>query len=1042
LSVWSIQVLGGLRLTYEGRVVTTVNTNRQQALLAYLALHTGVLQSREHLASIFWPDSTDSQARTNLRQLLHHLRSALPDGGQFIEADSQNILWRSTADVAIDAADFEKAAARAEDAARLGDALSLKSTLEEAARLYAGDLMPSLYDEWAEIERRRLRQKYSDVLVQLTSTLDQASEWSAAIPYAERLLSLDTLCETSYQTLMRLHSLNGDRAAALQIYHQCATVLRRELDTEPGPATRQLRDQVTKQDIVTPDKSVLSTKSESTHLALIGRQQEFNKLLDAWKSAAQGHAYFVLVKGESGIGKTRLVEELSMWISRRGVSTVYARCYEAEGRLAYAPVADWLRSPVYQSVLANLPAPQLSECVRVLPELLVQHPDLPVPPPMSEGWQRHYFFEALARTILMGPRPVMLFIDDLQWCDQETTEWLHYLVRLEPDAPLLVAGTARIENWNERQALPLLFHDLNRLGCSMEISLEALSSKETASLATQVSDKQLDKEVIAELYRETQGNPLFVIESVRAGLPASSGQSWISSKSEADEASKSVVLPPKVHAILRSRLTQLSTAGQDLTSLAACIGRAFTADLLSAASHADEDTFVTLLDEIWQRRIITLQSDDLYDFSHDKLREVAYDELSPARRKLYHRRIAEAIAKVSATNTDAVSAELASHYEQAGLPALAIPLYYQAAKVSQMRYADIEVIAYLTRGLKLIESLPQDATHDQTKLDFLLALGVSLSATQGYAAPEVGRVYARARVLCEASSKDQHYFPVLWGSWVFHVVRSDLKVAREMASRLLQIADEARDAVQIAGAHFATGCTLFHLGEMRESLSHFQVAWSGYSASDKALHLTLSGPELGVFCLSYMAQILWLINDPEQSAECSRMALARADRLAHPFSIALAFDYASMLHQFRGEPPAAAEHARKAAVLCRQYGFSYYLAWTSIIHGWAVAETGDTETGVEEIQQGLTTLREQGAGLRGPYYQTLLAQAFARTGDIDAALKCLSDALLMREKTGECWSDPMIHALRSTLLHKKGDVPGAEQSRQRATLLSDQQKRR
>src|SRR5262249_36923601 len=163
---------------------------------------------------------------------------------------------------------------------------------------------------------------------------------------------------------------------------------------------------------------------------------------------------------------------------------------------------------------------------------------------------------------------------------------------------------------------------------------------------------------------------------------------------------------------------------------------------------------------------------------------------------------------------------------------------------------------------------------------------------------------------------------------------------------------------------------------------------------------------------------------PEQSAHCSRLALERAERLAHPFSIALALDYASMLHQFRSEPAIAAEQANKCAALCRQYGFSYYLAWTSIIHGSARAETGNTQTGVEEIQHGLTTLSEQGAGLRGPYYQTLLAQAFARAGDIDAALKCLSDALLMREKTGECWSDPMIHALRSTLLNKKGDVRG------------------
>jgi len=176
------------------------------------------------------------------------------------------------------------------------------------------------------------------------------------------------------------------------------------------------------------------------------------------------------------------------------------------------------------------------------------------------------------------------------------------------------------------------------------------------------------------------------------------------------------------------------------------------------------------------------------------------------------------------------------------------------------------------------------------------------------------------------------------------------------------------------------------------------------------------GPELGVFCLSYLSHVLWLLGDREQSPAYSRAVLARADRIAHPFSAALALDYASILHQFRGDPAAATEKASECAVLCRKHGFSYYLAWTSIIRGWALAETDAPKEGVEQIQRGLTDLAQQAAGLRSPYYQALLAQAFARAGDVDAALKCLSQALLIREKTGESWSDPLIHQLRATLL--------------------------
>src|SRR5262249_181800 len=211
-----------------------------------------------------------------------------------------------------------------------------------------------------------------------------------------------------------------------------------------------------------------------------------------------------------------------------------------------------------------------------------------------------------------------------------------------------------------------------------------------------------------------------------------------SAETESETSKKELPLPPKVHAVLKARLAQLSPNAQDLTSLAACIGRPFTAELLAGASHSDEDSLVSWLDELWQRRILRLQGDEAYDFTHDKLREVAYAEVSPARRQLYHRRIAESLAKLSETDTDSVSAELARHYERAAVPTLAVPLYYRAAAVSQRRYAEKEAIGYLTRALHLVELLPQSAERDQTELDLLVSLGRSLSATQGYADPEVG----------------------------------------------------------------------------------------------------------------------------------------------------------------------------------------------------------------------------------------------------------------------------------------------------------------
>jgi DNA-binding SARP family transcriptional activator/predicted ATPase len=1039
LAAWEIQMLGGLRLTYDGRAVTTVNTSRLQALFAHLALNAGTLQSREHLAFLFWPDSTESQARTNLRQLLHHLRSALPDGGQFLEADAQTLLWRSSSECTLDVTEFEACASRAKEAAKRGDLVEARNDLEKAVHLYRGDLLPGLYDEWAEVRRNHLRQKYSEVLEHLVSLLEQTDDLPLAIQYGERLLAQDPLRETSYQTLMRLHALKGDRAGALLVYHQCVAVLQRELDTEPGSATRKLRDQLMRLDVMPAAKPKEADKPFATHLLLVGRKQEFTHLLEAWQTAAQGRASFVLVTGEPGIGKTRLLEEFIAWASRRGVSTAYSRCYAAEGHLAYAPVAAWLRSPILRPVLSGLPVPQLSELARVLPELLVEHPELGVPQPLTESWQRHHFFEALARAVLRGPQPLLLLIDDLQWCDQETMDWLHYLLRLDPRAQLLVAGTTRPGDLNTDHPLLPLMRELNRDGCSTEIALGPLNSDDTGILAAQVSDRKLDAMFIANLFQETEGNPLFVIESVRVGMVAANAHPSDSPQKLSEQLESGRSLSPKVHAVLSARLAQLSSKAQELAGLGATIGRAFTIELLAKASNCDEDAMVPFLDELWQRQIIRPQGSGSYDFSHDKLREVAYAELGPARRRLHHRLIAEAMRALPEMNSDKLSAELAGHYERASLPALAIPLYHRAAKASQQMYADTEAISHLTRALRLLESLSQSTARDQSELELLVSLGPSLTATQGYAASEVGRVYARARMLCESSVGADNYPSVLWGSFLFHVVRGELLIAKELASRLLHLAVSQDKPMWVAGGHCALGCSLFHLGEFEQARERLEAAKATYDSPGRALHLTVLGPELGVFYLSYLAHVLWMLGYPEQSFEYSRSALARAEELAHPFSAALALNYAAMLHQFRGEIQAAAERAEEAAMLCQEFGFSYYLAWTPIIRGWALAQRGIAEEGVAQIRKGLDVLKDQEAGLRGPYYRTLLAQAHLQAGDVDEGLKCLSEALRLREQSGESWTDAEIHRTRGDLLLRKSDPRGAEVSYQRAVSIAKEQ---
>ena len=357
------------------------------------------------------------------------------------------------------------------------------------------------------------------------------------------------------------------------------------------------------------------------------------------------------------------------WAARQGFSTARTRAYAAEGRLSYEPIVGWLRSEICRTTLSRLEKVWLTELSRLLPELLIEMPDLPPPEPLIEHWQRQRFFQAIARAILGARQPLLLVIDDLQWCDPETLEWLHYLLRADAMARLLLIGTARIEEILSNQPLHVFLSDLRGNALVTEISLEPLDAAETSRLAAHAAGEELDSYSSFRLFTETGGNPLFILETISSGFfsrePISSPlQSLeVGYPLSGDQVDK---LPPKVRAVIATRLDQLSPPVRELAALASATGRAFTIQLLVEASGASENDVVRWLDELWQRRIVRELEANRYDFSHDKIREVAYAEISPPARILIHRRIAQALEKIYASDLGPVSGQLAVHFERAG----------------------------------------------------------------------------------------------------------------------------------------------------------------------------------------------------------------------------------------------------------------------------------------------------------------------------------------------------------------------------------------
>ncbi|MDQ3249396.1 MAG: AAA family ATPase, partial [Chloroflexota bacterium] len=697
-----IGLLGDFQLIYGADPVTSVNTPRLQSLLTYLLLHRQAPQARQHIAFQFWPDSSEKQAHTNLRKLLFQLRAALPDADCFLTQDHLSVQWQPDAPYVLDVAELQAALARCQNADGKPTPNAPQADLTRVANLYQGELLPSCQDEWLLPLRQQLQRQVMQSIEQLISRSEHGREYRAGIRYAQRLLGLDPFDEATYRRLMQLHALNGDRAAALHDYHTCATLLQRELGVEPDEETHALYER-----ILNSDHRPLQLP-RLVEAPMVGRATEWRTLLAAWRRADRSGAQFVSLAGEAGIGKTRLAEELLAWASAQGIRAARTRSYEAEGGLAYAPLIEWLRARPLKTAFKHLDTLWLSEVARLLPELLTDYPKLTPPAPLSELWQRHRFFEGLARALLADKEPLLLLIDDLQWCDPETLAWLRFLLRYAPAARLLVVGAWRSEAVDEAHPLQVLLRDLQGANQLVTIELASLTAAETAELAQRMTEQPLDPTALAALHANTEGHPLFIVETVRASERNQELEPGFETAEDAAATPTVLVpisprhaLPPKVNAVLQARLAQLSAPARELAGLAATIGRRFTFGVLLRAGQFDEDTLVRTLDELWQRRIVREQGADAYDFSHDKLRAVAYAALSHGRRRLLHRQVAAALETVYGAHLDEVSGQLAAHYEQASVPAQARVYWQRAGVWAATQFANDEAVRYLSQALAL-----------------------------------------------------------------------------------------------------------------------------------------------------------------------------------------------------------------------------------------------------------------------------------------------------------------------------------------------------
>ncbi len=1038
-----LRLLGDFSLIYDDRQVTSLNSMRLQSLLAFLVLHRDVPQHRQHLAFLFWPDSTEAQARNNLRQLLHQLRQALPAGEQFLSADTQMLHWHPVTPFHLDVAEFEQALTLADAATRRNDQHPLQAALEQADSLYRGELLPGCYDEWILPERERLRQRHLQVLEQLLRLFEAQGNTVTAIRYAQRLLGLDPLSEDLYRRLMRLFALNNDRASALHVYHTCVTTLQREMGVDPDPATREAYEQLMQQETPTI-QAIVHQPLPAVTPTLIGRKREWEHLQAAWHRATDGGSHFVLVTGEAGIGKSRLAEEFLLWASQQGVVTAKTRSYAAEGQLSLAPVTDWLRSDGLRAPLRQLDEVWLTEVARILPELFAEQPALPHHGSVTEYGQRQRFFEALARAILVAPQPLLLLIDDLQWCDQETLEWLHFLLRFDPMARLLVVGCARQEELPPHHPLRTFLLHLRNTTRVTEIPLQPLDAAETAKLAGAVAKRELDMDEGLHLYHETGGNPLFVVEMVRADLGRVSA-----SPPAADRLHRQLplddarTLPPRVHAVLVGRLLQLSASAREFVELAATIGREFTLDLLSTVGNADADSAVRALDELWHKRIVREHGANSYDFTHDKLREVAYGEISAPQRRMLHRRVAQALEAMHAEDLDPVSGQIASHYERAGMIERALPFYQRAAAVAQRVYANEDAISLLSRSLELLELLPAGSKGDKQELSLQLALAPLYRVTKGWATPELERVLDRALALCDMVGDDAQRAQTLYGLQSVYVVQAKLERVQMVSDELHTLYQRSLGTEPPPFAGMMLAGARLHLGRITDANAHFAEIIAAHDP-DQLLHLQESqGSDYAAHARAWQAHALWCLGYPQQALDRGLDAVKLVQDLDQPFNQALVSAYLALLQQLRADEAVAREHAEQAHALASKYEAPYYRAWAGILVSYALALEQPNEERTGRLRGSIAAFKASGARLRLPYYLSLLAYVCGEAGRAEEGLACIDEALAEARTHNERWWDAELHRLRGELLLMHGaDVSDVEAALLRAIAIARSQQAR
>jgi predicted ATPase/DNA-binding SARP family transcriptional activator/DNA-binding transcriptional ArsR family regulator len=976
MSVLRICLFGGLTLAWGAIPVPTISGATPRSLLAFLVTYRDHPHTRDLLAGTFWPDEPDAIARRRLSQALWQIRRALQATEQ---GEAHPVLLVEGDTVQFNPAlphwlDVEQFAVHHSQCA--GGGHDAVEHCESCIECYQGDFLAGYYDDWILVERERLREMYLETLERLVQAHKGQNEYERALVYARRLTNEAPWREKAHREVMRLCHLLGQDADALKQYELCREALAEELGVEPSPETAALVTEIATRSGLPQPPLLPSAARPSTapllerpdRLPLVGRQAELAELLRQLEMATQGRGGLVVVYGEAGVGKTRLLQELARNAQWRGIQTLWGRCYELTAPLAYQPLLEVLRAGLLASKEAELQPLWRAELARLLPELASGDEALPSLGPEEE--QRR-LLEAIARACmaLAEAAPQLVLLEDAHWMDLASLEALRYLLPRLAEARLLIVATARTEELTGQPAAVLGALESTRM--PKRLDLGRLDLAATGELVQRALDlEQPAPRFSTRLFAETEGNPFFLIETLWALteeglLYRDQAGGWSTPWDESTEDYTELPLPAGVAQSIERRLDRLPGALQELLGLAAVIGRGVVFDLWHLASGRDEETLLTAGDELCSRGLL-LSAEPDYVFAHDQIRRVTYERLSAPRRRLYHTRVGQALVSLAPEEPEA----LAYHWTQAAVWDQALEYHQRAGDRARSVYANAAAVDHYTQALEALDQLPSPP-------DPARSFELHLAREEIY--HRLGERTAQAKdlevleALAQQLDDDRRRAKVADRRSYYADAIADYPMAIAAAQTAADLAHAAGEVGLEAAAYLEWGVAHYRQGEYQKAQSRLEQALD--------LARTAQAIQTETAILRNLGNVHWLMGDYARARTCCEQSLA----------------------------------------LCRSIGDRQSEARTLNVLGVVFDLQGDYVNSGICLEQALRLGREVGDRELEGLALANLGNLYLYQGDYAAASACFEQVIPMKQEINDRWGEAVAVHNMGTALHEQGD---------------------